>query len=235
MNDQEAPHVFFDQQAASSYDEKWAKLAPTRDALHLLIRVILSDLPEEANVLCVGAGTGSELIDLAQNFPQWRFTAVEPSAPMLEVCRRRAEENGITSRCVFHEGYLDSLPASDPFDAATSLLVSHFIMRKEERGRFFNQIALRLRPNGYLISSDIAYDMAASSFQSLGHVWWQMMRHSNVNLDIEKMYATFGRDVAVLPPPEVAAIIESSGFEPPVLFSQSLLIHAWYTRRALPE
>lgn len=235
MNNQESPHVFFDQQAAASYDEKWAKLAPTRDALHLLARVILSDLPEDANVLCVGSGTGSELIDLAQNFPQWRFTAVEPSAPMLEISRRRAEEVGITSRCVFHEGYLESLPASDRFDAATSLLVSHFIMQKEARRRFFNQIALRLRPNGYLITSDISYDMNASSFQSIGEMWWRMMKYTSVHLEIEKMYATFGRDVAVLPPPEVASIIESSGFEAPVLFSQNLFIHAWYTRRTLLE
>lgn len=235
MNNQESPHVFFDQQAASSYDEKWAKLAPTRDALYLLIRLILSDLPEDANVLCVGAGTGAELINLAQNFPQWRFTAVEPSAPMLDVCRRRAADAGITSRCAFHEGYLDSLPVSDPFDAATSMLVSHFIMQKEERRRFFNQIALRLRPKGYLISSDIAYDMFASSFQSLGNVWWRMMRYTNVHLDIEKMYATFGRDVAVLPLPEVGLIIESGGSDTPVLFSQNLLIHAWYARRTSLE
>jgi len=44
------------------------------------------------------AGTGSELIYLAQNFPQWQFT-VEPAAPMLDVCRQRTEECGIASRC----------------------------------------------------------------------------------------------------------------------------------------
>jgi len=94
-----------------------------RDALYLLIRVILSELPQCTHS-CVGAGTGSELIYLAQNFPQWQFTAVEPAAPMLDVCRQRTEECGIASRCTFHEGYLDSLPTSDSFNAATCLLVS---------------------------------------------------------------------------------------------------------------
>jgi tRNA (cmo5U34)-methyltransferase len=63
---------------------------------------------------------------------------------MLDVCRRKAEESGITSRCTFHEGYLDSLPASDLFDAATCLLVSQFLKQAKERSHFFGQIAQRL-------------------------------------------------------------------------------------------
>ena len=108
MPPQEGP-AFFDQTVADKYDQQAARLAPLRDALHLLIGVVFSGLPAQARVLCAGAGTGAELLYLAEKFPQWHFTAVEPSAPMLEVCRRRAAESGIASRCVFHEGYLDSL------------------------------------------------------------------------------------------------------------------------------
>lgn len=127
MKNQEAA-IIFDQKYAASYDKRTGFLAPMHDALHALIRAILAELPIEARVLCVGAGTGSELIDLAAAFPQWQFTAVEPAAAMLNICRHRVEERGFTSRCTFHEGYLDSLPASDSFDAATCLLVSQFFM-----------------------------------------------------------------------------------------------------------
>jgi hypothetical protein len=48
----------FDQQA-SSYDQKWSRLAAFRDALHLLIGSVIRDLPANARVLCVGAGTGA--------------------------------------------------------------------------------------------------------------------------------------------------------------------------------
>jgi tRNA (cmo5U34)-methyltransferase len=224
--------LVFDQEFASSYDRRFAKLAPMRDALHLLIRMVLSELPNDARVLCVGVGTGSELIDLAQTFPQWKFTAVEPAAPMLDICRQKAEEYGIASRCTFHEGYLDSLPASDPFHAATCLLVSHFFIQQEERRNFFRQIAARLLPDGYLVSSDLASDMSSSAYQSLLEVWVRMLINPEMPAEeIEKFLTSYGRDVALLPPQEVEAIIASSGFDTPVLFFQTLLIHAWYTKR----
>lgn len=233
MKIQEPPTKHFDQEHASSYDKRWAKLAPTRDAVHLLIHSILSKLPANARILCVGAGTGSELLYLAQKFPQWEFTAVDPAPAMLEICRQRAEEAGITSRCTFHDGYLDSLPASAPFDAATSLLVSHFLVREEERREFFRQIAARLHPQGYLISSDIASDRTAATYGSLLETWQQMMQFTGASEEqVKKIPDSFGRDVAVLPPSAVESIIVSGGFEAPVLFFQSLLIHGWYARRA---
>ncbi|MEG3849656.1 class I SAM-dependent methyltransferase [Microcoleus sp. herbarium19] len=224
--------IVFDRERASSYDQRTAKIAPLRDALHLLIRIVLSELPANARILCVGAGTGSELIYLAQTFPQWQFTALEPAAPMLDICRQRAAEIGIASRCTFHEGYLDSLPPSQSFDAATCLLVSHFIMQPQDRRNFFSQIASRLRPNGYLVSSDVVSDMSTSAYQSLLEVWLRMLRYAEIPTEeVEKFRASYGRDVAVLPPFEVESIIASSGFNTPVLFFQSLLIHAWYAKK----
>jgi tRNA (cmo5U34)-methyltransferase len=82
MQPQEGP-VFFDQVVANKYDEQAARLAPLHGALHLLISAIFSDLPAEARILCVGAGTDSELLYLAKKFPRWHFTAVEPSAPRI--------------------------------------------------------------------------------------------------------------------------------------------------------
>lgn len=232
MKNQES-NIVFNRDFASNYDKRFAKLAPMRDALHLSIELVLSELPDDARILCVGVGTGLELIALVQTFPQWKFTAVEPAAPMLDICRQKAEEYGIASRCTFHEGFLDSLPASEAFHAATCLLVSHFFIEQEERRNFFRQIVARLFPDGYLVSSDLAADMASSAYQSLLEVWVRMLRYSETPAEeSEKFLASYGRDVAILPPPEVAAIIASSGFDTPVLFFQTLLIHAWYAKRS---
>ena len=233
------PPIVFDKERASSYDKQYAKLASLRDALALLVRLILSDLPADARILCVGVGTGAELLDLAEAFPQWRFTALEPAAPMLDICRRQAEEAGITSRCTFHEGYLDSLLASEPFDAATSLLVSHFITSSEAQRDFFRQIAARLRPEGYLVNAALVSDPSPAASPSLLDVWMRMQRHADVPAEqLEKMRASYGREFAAQSPQEVASIIASSGFSTPVLFLQTLLIHAWYAKRtpsAVPD
>ena len=92
--------AIFDKQA-SSYDQQWSKMSPINSALHLLMSAVLSELPPTANILCVGAGTGAEILYLAEKFPGWHFTAVEPSTAMLDICRHRTEEHGISSRCVF--------------------------------------------------------------------------------------------------------------------------------------
>ena len=228
------PTKLFNQTAASSHDAKWAKLAPTRDALHLLVRAALAPLPADARILCVGVGTGPELLDLAQAFPGWQFTAVEPAGAMLVLCRKRAENAGIAARCVFHEGYLESLPETTPFDAATCFVVSQFLTDKEARRDLFKQIARRLGPQGVLVSSDISYDTSAPSYQTLYAVWRQMLVSADFSpSEADAMMLSWGQTIAILPPSELAELIASAGFDTPVQIFQSLLIHAWQARKAV--
>ena len=221
----------FNKDVASSYDKQFSKLAPMKDALHLCMQMVLSDLPEEANILCVGVGTGAELITLAHAFPKWKFTAVEPATSMLNIFRQKAEELGISERCTFHEGYLTSLPKSALFDAATSILVSQFLIQPEQRTEFFREIAQRLNPHGYLINADLAGDISTASGTKLLDVWLRMLKYSGMSEDKIKDYkASFGKNVSVLPPSSIEDIIVTSGFDTPILFCQTLFIHAWYSR-----
>ena len=234
---QEEITALFDKQA-SSYDKQWSKMAPINGALHLLTSTVLSYLPPKANILCVGAGTGAEILYLAQKFPEWHFTAVEPSPAMLDVFRRRAEEQGISSRCVFHPGYLDSLPSNGSFDAATAFLVSQFILERHVRSQFFQSIAERLCPEGVLVSSDLAGDLATTECRDLLGLWFRVMIGSDTRPSpeaIERMREAYRRDVAVLPPQDVRDIITLGGFDTPVLFFQAGMIHAWYAKRSASQ
>jgi tRNA (cmo5U34)-methyltransferase len=219
---------YFGKAQAPFYDERAAKFASVRDALNSLVRLVLADLPSESRILCVGAGTGAELLDLARAFPGWRFTAVEPSRAMLEICCKKVDEAGIASRCEFHEGYLDSLPRTEPFNATTSILVSQFLTGPNQRRDFFYQIAKRLRPGGYLINADLASSLQSSAFESLFEIW---LRAHGLTPQAEKASQIgWGKDVAVSRPEEIESIIVEAGFERPILFYQALFIHAWHAR-----
>ena len=221
-----ASNHFFNNKNASSYDTQRAKLAPIKDTLHLCIRMLLSDLPENAHILCVGVGTGSELIYLAEAYPKWHFTAVEPAAAMLDICRHRVEELGFTSRCTFHEGYLDTLTNSAAYDAATCLLVSHFIVDAEKRSQFFSDIATRLHPGAYMVNADLAANMSSTEYKSILEVWLNMHQYAEMPVHVD----SFGHKVALIAAEKVASLIESCGFESPVLFFQTLFIHAWFSK-----
>lgn len=230
--DREQIKSTFDRQAGH-YDRQWSKLAALRDGLHLLVGAAFATLPPTARVLCIGAGTGAEIQHLAGLHPGWHFTAVEPSPAMLAACRARAEVNGYADRCTFHEGYLDSLPAGEPYDAATSFLVSQFILDAHERSGFFRAIAQRLRPGGLLASSDLASDLGSAAQRRLLEVWFRTMASADMTPDaLERMREAYEHDVAVVPPTQVEAIIRSGGFDAPVRFFQGGLIHAWFASRA---
>ena len=223
----------FDQQA-SSYDERWSKMAPVRDGLNFLLPAVFAGLPADARILCVGAGTGEEMVFLARRFPRWHFVAVEPSGAMLEICRSKAEQEGFLSRCHFHEGFLDSLPGQDKFDAATCFFVSQFILEPAARTGFFRAIAGRLRPGGVLASADLAADIGSPDYESLLGVWLNVMAGAGIPPEgLERMRAAYASDVAILPPARVASIIEAGGFDSPVGFYQAGLIHAWFAKAGL--
>jgi tRNA (cmo5U34)-methyltransferase len=174
------------------------------------------------------------MIFLADKFPHWTFTAVEPSPLTLEICRSRAAEHGFATRCAFHEGYLDGLAVSETFDAATCLLVSQFILAPEARSNFFRTIFLRLKPDAILASSDLASALKTDADQNLLEVWFRTIAGADMPPEgLARMRAAYGRDVAVLPTKEIEEIIVSCGFESPIHFFQAGLIHARYSTRAV--
>lgn len=223
---------FFGQSQAAIYDKHWEKLSPMPFGLHFLTQILLKDLPEDAHLLCVGVGTGSELMMLSKAFPQARFTAVEPSGPMLEMCKIKVEAAGFTSRCTFHEGYLESLPGLEKFDAATAILVSHFLVNPIERSQFFQEISKRLKAGSYLINADIASPRTSEMYDSLALTWIKAMLFAGIPEDKAQLsMSAWGKQLTVSKPEEIESLLCASGFESPTLFYQALFIHGWYSTK----
>lgn len=224
--------ALFDQHAPG-YDAQWARMAPIRESLYFLLEAVFAALPEDARLLCVGVGTGAEIAHLAQRFPRWRFLALDPSAQMIAACRTRAERDGFADRCEFHAGVLETLPEGHAaFDGATSFLVSQFLLDPAARTVFFADIAKRLRTGGTLAWADLAWDTAAPDYPAMLGLWLQAMSGAGLDDDaIERMRTAYARDVAILPPETVAALVVAAGFEAPLRFHQAGMIHGWCARR----
>ena len=230
MRDEELK-ALFDQQAAG-YDKQWAGMAPIREALYLLLDALFVGLPDDARILCVGAGTGAEIAHLAERFPGWRFTALDPSGAMLEVCRQRAERGGFAHRCDYHEGYLETLAAGQAYDGATCFLVSQFLTDVQARTGFFRQIGQRLKPGGLLANADLASDIHSPAYEVLLPGWMTLMSSAGVDAQmLERARAAYARDVAVLPASQVADIIQAGGFMAPTQFFQAGRMHGWVCQR----
>jgi tRNA (cmo5U34)-methyltransferase len=223
--------VPFDRQHAATYDKEFERLAPFKDALHIMTRSALAGLGGEARILCVGAGTGAELVYLAEQFPGWHFTALDPSEAMLDVCRGRVDEKGLSNRCEYHIGPVSSLEARAPFDAATCLLVSQFLMDLEQRRALFGDIHARLVESAPLVTADLTGDLAGPQAAQALDVWRHVLAFADRTPEqIDNFIAVIGKMVSVLSETKVEDLIEASGFQRPLRIFQAGLMHGWVAR-----
>ena len=226
MNKQTGGHTsaFFDRQMAESYDERNSSLSPVSENMHFLIRLVLEDLPADARILCVGAGTGAEILSLARNNPGWRFVAVDPSAEMLEVCRKKLIEEELLDRCDLIHGYVTDAPSGPGFHAALSILVAHFVPR-EERAQFYRDIHDRLKPGGSFISTEICFDLDSPEFPHMLRNWERIQVRSGATREsLEKLPNMLRNTLCVLGPEETVLALKSTGFNSTLRFFQAFMI-----------
>ena len=232
MTESQTPQpIVFDADEAEEYDRSFERLHAVKDALHLMTRIALADLPDKARILVVGAGTGQEILALGAQRPGWRFTAVDISAPMLAVAERKLQAAGMADRCVVHIGELSTLADDAPFDAATSFLVSHFFVDADARTAFFRGIRSRLAVGGHLINADLSAGDRAEEDDIVRALWRQALAYAGMTPErIEGILAAYGRDVALSTSAEVARILAAAGFGTAACFYQLGFIRAWQAR-----
>jgi tRNA (cmo5U34)-methyltransferase len=224
---------FFSQEVAEAYDRRNAGLAPIADSLHFLMRLALTDLPDDARVLCVGVGTGAEILSLAEARPGWTFVGVDPSSEMLKVGRHRLQQAGVLDRCTLVEGYVDAVQETG-FDAVVSLLVAHFIQRPE-RPAFYAAVHVRLKPGGRFLSAEISADLHADTFPAMLEDWKQVQTLMGATPDgLAKMPQMMREVLGVISPAETEALWRAAGFDLPIPFFQAFMIRGWHARRRRP-
>jgi tRNA (cmo5U34)-methyltransferase len=221
----------FGEDRARGYDDQNRYLRPITASLHYLIEILLSGAGPRSKILCVGAGTGAEIIALATAFPESTFVAVDPSAAMLEVCRDRLQDLGLADRCHLIPGLVHEAPATEDFDAAICLLVLHHASETERRD-IISGVASRLRPGGHFITSELSHDLSSPTADDALEMWESLSRRGGIpEAAFEHPPAMHEEKLPILAPSEVEGLLQDHGFTAPIQFFQAFLIRAWYTRK----
>lgn len=225
------PSDFFNKELAQAYDERNSRLSAISQNMHFLMSLILKDLPTNSKLLCVGVGTGTEILFLSKIFPHFTFVGVDPSTSMLDVCQERLQSAGVLERCTLINGYIQDVPHNEPFDAVLSILVAHFI-KLEERLSFFEEIFSRLKKRAYLINTEISYDLNSVDFPLMLKNWEKVQALMGATPEsLANLPTQLRHTLTILPPSETAKLLKQAGFQTPVSFFQAFMIAGWYGQK----
>lgn len=195
-------------------------------------RLLGAKLPqtgEQEHILVVGAGGGQEIVTLGAKHEHWTFTGVDPSAQMLERARHRTAAADLAARTVLHEGTVDVLPEQTVYDAATCLLVLHFVKGLAAKRELLQQIAARLKPGAPFCLAAIAGDPQSQAFAMQMQAWRTHMTDNGISLaEWERFAASMGQESDPIPACQVQELMEEAGFEHSSRYFGSYLINAWF-------
>jgi tRNA (cmo5U34)-methyltransferase len=216
---------------APGYDSRMAQFVPGYALLHRLVLAELSAaLPAEAQVLVVGAGTGAELELLATARSGWRFVAVDPAGPMLDVARAKADAGGYGERVGWHRGYVAELEPHPRYDGAVMVLVSHFLPMDGAKQALLAEVAARLRPGAPLVFADLAQPASPDSPQAA------VRRLAAIDRGVEPaaaeaMVRNMWQTLHPVDGPELDALLADAGMGPARSFFQALGYRGWVSAR----
>lgn len=225
----------FDPARAGEYEQQSRIALAGYEACHELAACMLAAAlgsGSAARVLVVGAGgTAQEIVAAGALEPNWRFTAVDPSQPMLDLAVGRLRESGLLERTEVKLGYVQELPAEELYDAATLIGVLHHLPGDEAKVSILKNIAARLKPGAPFAVAGNHYAYANQPL--LLAAWgqrWRMNGATEEEVETKLAKILQGAD----PPHSEEAVMELlavSGFETPVRFFSSLFWGAWMARR----
>jgi tRNA (cmo5U34)-methyltransferase len=226
----------FDPSRAAEYEQQSRIALAGYDACHELSACMLSarlGAGSAAKVLVVGAGGPAQEITKAGRLElNWRFTAVDPSEPMLEIARTRIADAGMAERTQVISGRVEDLPDEPAFDAATLIGVLHHLPGSEAKQDILQAISSRLKPGAPLILAGNHYAYASEPLML--KAWGERWRMQGATPDEVK--AKLGKILQGADPPHseaaVFTLLSNSGFEAPQRFFSSLFWGAWIAFKA---
>jgi tRNA (cmo5U34)-methyltransferase len=219
----------FDMEMAREYDKGIRRALPTYDALFRMVQSFL-----RANVktpqMCwlIGAGGGNEIVTFGKANPTWTFSGVDPSEAMLEVALQKAKNEGIEERVSIHTGTIEEIEFNETFDAATCLLVLHFVETIEEKLSLLKTVRERLKPGSPFVLVSMFGDQSNPEFDERMNLWksiWLDLTDLTQE-DVEAMEESV-RELSFIPASQIEELLQQAGFERVTQFFSTTLFGGW--------
>ena len=207
------------------YDAHIRKLIPGYELIHLQVHAVLkSYVSTQAKILVVGCGTGYELQYLAEQFPHWSFTAIDPAANMIDKAKQHIADLGLCSRIQFVQGDTSVLKQVDEnFDVALAILVSHFVP-VDAKAQFLKDIANHLSSTGLCLSYELMEISNTKQLQALKNL---SLATGLTEKQAQLMTDRIEQDFALISVDEMSALYLQAGFKRVENFAQVLNYHGF--------
>ncbi|MBH5318753.1 class I SAM-dependent methyltransferase [Paenibacillus sp. GSMTC-2017] len=164
----------YNSEMANAYEVNARISLPSYDAIFTMVqsyfRLQLGD--KSAEVLAVGIGSGTELSAWGPSNPKWTITGIDPNLEMLKIAKNKTFELGLESRVKLIHGTIEDLPLQDAkFDAASCILVLHFINDVQEKVNLLKTIKANLKSGAPFVLVSAYGDRDDAELQDRMNVW----------------------------------------------------------------
>ncbi|MEW4150284.1 class I SAM-dependent methyltransferase [Bacillus thuringiensis] len=192
---------------------------------------LFTTLPKEninPNLLAIGAGGGQEILSIGKQNSNLYFTGVDPSESMLQLAKKRINNEGIQNHVHLVHGTIHTLLPNQLFDAATCMLVLHFIPTNKEKKELINDISSRLKPGAPFFLSSINGVPHTSMFSTQLHAWRNHMMQNQIPLeDWDRFENSFETEIFPISEANLLTIMKECDFTQMTRFFTSFLIDGY--------
>lgn len=183
---------------------------------------------QETSLLVVGAGGGNELSAWGPSNPNWTFTGIDPSEEMLQIAQFKAQQLAIENRVQLLPGTIDTLPSSPfTYDAASCILVLHFIEDRQQKLNLLHNIHAQLKPGKPFVLACAYGDRNSDELQDRIKIWQSFFLEAGYKkAKVEDMGKVI-MNISFLSDQAIQELLKEAGFKKITRFFSSGLFAGW--------
>ena len=221
-----------DTSSVAGYDDRAQRQIPGYASLARLAVALLASSPTAAipgaEVLVVGCGTGAELSEARAQRPDWRLSAVDPSAAMISAARQRL---GVDAEAVqWWEGPAEELGGEARFAGAIAVLVLQEVADDGSKLRLLTALARLLAPGAPLVLVDLMSTSLPSLEGQLASAWVGFQRASGLQAPAEQL-APLTQGLHPVGMARLTSLVNAAGFSDPARIFQALAFEGFLLQK----